>query len=94
MNNDMSNSQKPHRVEFNVNHESFTEEITLFLSPSIRIIDSEYMRTLDDFGECHKGGMIDVFYRIEYFDIVQEKTKIDYLSEPFTGKWEMRKPDS
>jgi len=86
--------QTSYKDWFNVNSGAFSEEITLSLNPRIRIIDMDYFSTLENYGTCMIGGMINVYYKIEYYDAVKEENTIHFLNEPFGGQWEIRTKDA
>jgi len=91
---EITKHQTSYKDWFNVNSGAFSEEVTISLSPRIRTIDMDYFSSLENYGTCMIGGMINVYYKIEYYDAVKEENIIRFLNEPFGGEWEMRKKDT
>lgn len=71
---------------FNVDSNSFSEEVTLDIWPRFKIIDRDYMLATDYTSTC-TAPILKAFYKIEYYDALKDVTSTFYLEESFGGEW-------
>lgn len=83
------NSAKHEKDWFNVNEGSFERKISISMFPRVKITSTQYVTSLERQSICQMGT-INVLYRIEYYDIKEDKTTNFFIVEPFAGKMEIR----
>jgi hypothetical protein len=77
------------KENFPVGKGEFEREIILKLYPQIRYTDTNYLMMPPGGSEC-TAGFIRVFYKVEYFDVIDNEKKILFVSQPFDGRWDVK----